>query len=387
MRLIFAPDSFKGSLSSGEMCRILQQEARAVFPDAELLAVPMADGGEGTVDALYTACGGYCGKLTVTGPEGTPVQAAYAVLPGGDAVMELAQCAGLPLMHSPDPMRATTLGAGEMLRHMMDAGAETVYIGLGGSATNDGGMGLLTALGARFYDAAGQLLSGGAADMCRVARADFSGMMDIPAKLRIIADVTNPLLGEHGATYVYGPQKGAAGETLHALEAGMARYADLVEAALGVSLRNRPGAGAAGGTGFALLALGAEMLPGTEAMLRLTGLAEKIPGASLVVTGEGRLDAQSVRYGKVCGVIARLCADAGVPCCAIVGSMGEGAEAFLDLGNNSIMTLPDRPMTLEESMRDAERLYRSAARRMFRLAGALAGALPLHPGRGSAPTP
>lgn len=373
MKLVFVPDSFKGSLSSAEMCRILREEALRVFPQAETVSIPMADGGEGTVDALVASCGGEVRTLTVVGPDGHPVDARYAIIRDDDgpaAVVEMAQASGLPLMAQPDPMTATSFGTGMLIRHCLEEGCRRLYVGLGGSATNDGGMGMLTALGVRFLDNEGRDLTGSGAELAQIASVSLEDLMPeaVHAEFRVLADVTNPLLGPTGATMVYGPQKGATPGMLDALEAGMTHYADVMEQALGHTFRDRPGAGAAGGLGAALCGiLHGEMTPGMEMMMTAAHLRERLAGADLVVTGEGSLDGQSIRYGKACGVIAGLCAERQIPVIAIVGGIGPGGEDFARLGLTSIMPIVPRPMSLQDSISAAPALYADAAARAFRL--------------------
>lgn len=372
MKLVFAPDSFKGSLRSAEMTEILCEEAAKVFPEAQLVPIPVADGGEGTVEALTAACGGELHSMTVISPDGSPVQAVYGLMDSGmTAVIEMAQASGLPLMGDhPDPMHATSLGTGLMIRHCLEHGARKLYVGLGGSATNDGGMGMLTALGARFLDADGNILTGSGSELQLIDRIDLDGLMPeiAQAEIHAIADVNNPLLGPTGATYIYGPQKGATPDLLPVLENGMAHYAQLLETIVGKDIHSLPGSGAAGGMGAALYGvLNANISAGIEAMLETVRFDDHLKGADLVITGEGRLDEQALLFGKVCGVIAARCAAANVPIIALVGSMGPGAAALEDIGMSSIMTTVNAPMTLKEAIRDARKLYADAAARIFRM--------------------
>ncbi len=372
MKFVFASDSFKGSLSALRITELLTEEARVVFPAAQTVSVPVADGGEGTVDALLKALGGEKHTVNVTGPDGRRVDAAYAMTPDGTAVLEMAAASGLPLMQAKDPLNATSRGTGEMLAHVLHEGARDVLLGIGGSATNDGGLGFLTALGARFTDAAGRPVPEGGKGLERVRHADFTGLMPELAKARVtvICDVNNSLLGPSGATAVYGPQKGVTPEMLPTLEAGMANFASVLAKTLRREMDAVPGYGAAGGMGMALAGvLGATLKRGIDAVLDAVHFDELLQGASLVVTGEGRMDEQSVRYGKVAMGVANRADWAGVPVCAMVGSMGDGAEAFLDVPTHTIVTTVNAVMPLEEAMANAEALYRSAARRMFRLYG------------------
>ncbi len=371
MKLIFAPDSFKGSLSALESCDILERVTQRIFPGAQTIAVPVADGGEGTVDALLRAMGGQRVETPVTGPLGEQVTAAWGLLSDGTAVMEMAQASGLPYVPTDlrDPRKATSLGTGEMIAEALRRGVRRILIGIGGSATNDGGMGMLTALGARFTDAAGQAVQPVGGAMKDVAQADFSGLLPElrETEITVICDVTNPLLGENGATFIYGPQKGATPEIRDELETGMAHYAQVVSAAAGRDIADFPGAGAAGGLGAALKGvLGAELKSGIDAVLDAVDFDTKLEGVDLAVTGEGRIDGQSVRFGKVPVGVAKRCAAKGIPTVAIVGGIGDGAEGLFDLCESTIMTTVSGPMSLEKAMADAPALYEYAAERLFR---------------------
>ncbi len=370
MRFIFASDSFKGSLSALRIAEILREEALRCFPQARTVSVPVADGGEGTVDALLMALGGEKKQATVTGPDHRSVRAAYGITPDGTAVLEMAAASGLPLMQAKDPLHATSRGTGEMLAHVLRGGAREILLGIGGSATNDGGLGFLTALGARFFDAEGQIVPEGGAGLAKVRRADFSRLMPElkDARITVICDVSNPLLGPTGATAVYGPQKGVTADLLPDLEAGMANFSAVLTETLGREMNAVPGYGAAGGMGMALAGvLGAELRRGIDAVLDAVHFDDLLQGASLVVTGEGCMDEQSVRYGKVALGVAARADRANVPVCAIVGSMRPGAEAFLECPGHSVITTVNGVMSLEEALKNAEPLYREAARRMFQL--------------------
>ncbi len=359
MKILLAPDSFKGSLTSREAARILADVAEAVL-GCETVCLPVADGGEGTLEAIVEAAHGAYVDLTATGPLGNPVEARYGLVDGGEtAVIEMSRASGITLARPLDPLRASSRGTGEMIADAHRRGAHRFSIAIGGSATNDGGMGMLAALGARFLDADGALLAGSGADLGRVASADLSALPAL--EMTIICDVTNPLLGPSGATYVYGPQKGADAEKLALLERGMENYAAV--------LGNRgdfPGAGAAGGMGYALaLALGGKVKRGIDAVLDAVRFDSLLEGVDLVVTGEGRLDGQSVRYGKVPAGIAGRCLARGIPVIAVAGGLGEDAELFLDMGLTSLEPITDGPRTLEYAIENAEALLAGAARRLF----------------------
>jgi glycerate kinase len=371
MKFIFAPDSFKGSLTALESCDILERVTARIFPGTETVSVPVADGGEGTVDALLRAMGGERVITRVTGPMFEPEDAAWGLLADGTAVMEMAQASGLPYVPADkkDPRLATSLGTGEMIAAALRQGVRNILIGIGGSATNDGGMGMLAALGARFTDADGNEVRPVGGEMKNVKEADFSGLMPElrDTKITVICDVTNPLLGENGATFIYGPQKGAIPGIRDELEAGMVQYAQVVSAAIGRDISGFPGAGAAGGLGAALGGvLGAQLKSGIDAVLDAVHFDEKLEGVSLAITGEGRIDGQSVNFGKVPVGVAKRCAAKGIPTVAIVGGIGDGAEGLFDLCESTIQTTVSGPMSLEKAMSNAPALYEYAAERLLR---------------------
>lgn len=372
MKLIFAPDSFKESLTALEICEILERVTARHFPDAETICIPVADGGEGTVDALLRAMDGRRIRTQVTGPLFEPETAQWGLLSDGvTAVMEMAQASGLSYVPLPqrDPRRTTSLGTGEMIAEALRQGVRKILIGIGGSATNDGGIGMLQALGAVFTDAAGQPVPPVGGALASVAKADFSGLLPElrHTEITVICDVTNPLLGENGATWIYGPQKGATPEICEELETGMAHFAQVAAAAAGRDIASFPGAGAAGGLGAALGGvLGAQLRSGIDAVLDAVDFSAKLEGVSLVVTGEGRIDGQSVCFGKVPVGVAKRCAQRGIPTVAIVGGIGEGAEGLFQLCESTIQTTVSGPMSLQAAMSDAPALYEQAADRLFR---------------------
>jgi len=370
MKYIFAPDSFKGSLSAAQMTQILTRTAKAYDREAICCPVPVADGGEGTVEALIEALGGEYRETWVTGPKGEAVRARWGMLQDGTAVMEMAQASGLPLMgEEKDPMKATSYGTGELLAAILDAGCRDILIGIGGSATNDGGMGCLSALGVRFMDAQGTVLRGSGQELCEVVQVDASGLDPRvkEASLRVICDVTNPLLGETGATAVYGPQKGVTQEIYPVLEAGMARYAGMMERA-GYPVEGRPGCGAAGGMGGALSGvLGAQLMRGIDAVLETVGFDTLLQDADFVFTGEGRLDSQSILHGKVVSGILERSAAADVPVIILCGSSLVTAKEAFGKAKGSIITTVDRLDSLENTMNRAFDAYEEAADRAFRL--------------------
>lgn len=365
---LFASDSLKGTLSSVEAARLLGEAAHRHFPGCVCEVVPMADGGEGTAAALVGACGGELRRACVSDPLGRPVEAAYALLPDGRAVVEMAAASGLPLL-SPgerNPLLTSTFGTGELVRAALDAGARDVTMALGGSATNDGGLGMARALGVRLLDAGGRELAGCGADLARVARLDLAGLDPrvAAADFHLMCDVDNPLTGAHGASAVFGPQKGATPEMVAELDAGMRSYARVLSAAFGRDF-DVPGAGAAGGLAAGCMAfLGARAESGVARVLELTGFSARLARADLCVTGEGHADAQTAR-GKVVAGVAAACARAGVPCVAVVGGMDAGAAELPGL-TAAVPTAIDA-MPLEEALGRAEELYALAAERLFSL--------------------
>ena len=370
MKLIFASDSFKGTLESARIAQLLGKAARAVFGEVETVSIALADGGEGTVDAVLASSDAAAMTAVVHGPLMETLEAKFAVFDDGRAVIEMASASGLTLVpeNRMDPLEATSYGTGELLSAALDAGARDITIGIGGSATNDGGMGFMRALGAAFYDADGELLEGRGRDLIRVARIDLAGLDSRleDTSLTVMCDVDNPLTGEAGATYVYGPQKGASGEALELLEKGMRNYRDVIKDLTGIDCDDVPGAGAAGGIGAALCALlGAELRPGIGIMLDLTGFDDALEGADLVITGEGKADFQSM-HGKVLHGIGLRAKEKEVPVTAIVGGLGEGWEGLFSCGIGRIIPLVQGNVTLEDAMNRAGEVYYDAALRYFR---------------------
>ena len=369
MKLVFASDSFKGSLSSARTAELLGAAARVVFGDVETITIPLADGGEGTVEAVLASSDAKPVKVTVHGPLSDAVEATYALFEDGRAVIEMASASGVTLVpeDSRDPLEATSFGTGELLLDALSNGARDITIAIGGSATNDGGMGFMRAVGAAFYDIKADELAGRGCDLAKVARIDLSCLDErlAEAKISVMCDVDNPLTGPSGATYTYGPQKGADEAALAELESGMQNYRDIIKALTGIDCDTVPGAGAAGGIGAALYALlGAELRPGIEAILDLTDFDKALEGADLVMTGEGRADWQSLR-GKAMQGVGERAKKHGVPVTAIVGCLGEGWEGLLECGIEKIIPLAHGSISNEEAIRRAEELYYDAAAGYF----------------------
>lgn len=370
MKFLFASDSFKGTLSSDTINRLLSEAAESVFPGCSTEGLLMADGGEGTVSAVLSTVGGKWRTREVSGPLEEKVQASYGILETGEAVIEMASASGLPLvpMAKRNPLYTSTFGTGELILDALEQGCRNISVAIGGSATNDFGMGAMTALGIRFLDKEGKLLSGAGQDMEKVWDIDLSGLHPAVREtdFSVMCDVKNPLLGPDGAVYTFGRQKGADKVVQSRLEAGMERLNRIVTEKTGIDVSEMPGAGAAGGLGAALVAFaGAKMKSGIDTVLDLIDFDERLKDVSLVITGEGSMDWQSA-FGKVPYGIGMRCKKAGIPAVAIVGRMGKGAETLYQYGIDSVISTVNCPMPLEEALAKAEELYKSAAERMFR---------------------
>ena len=357
-RVVVAPDKFKGSLTAPEAARAMARGVGLAWPDAEVNLVPMADGGEGTVEALVEATGGSFARAIVSGPLGDPVEARFGRLgDGSTAVLEMAAASGLALLPESrrDPLRATTRGTGELLLAAMTAGARTVILGIGGSATNDGGAGLAQALGYRLLDRDGQDLPPGGGSLDRLDRIEpkvISSRLKRVA-VRVACDVSNPLCGATGASFVYGPQKGATEDDVRRLDANLAHYARVVARDLGIEVADIAGSGAAGGLGAGLIAFaGGSLVPGIDLVIEAVGLPNRIRGADLVLTGEGTIDA-STAYGKAPRGVAGLARSLGVPCLAIGGQLGDGANVLHNLGIDAFASIAPGPGPIEEAMAQA----------------------------------
>ena len=358
MKIVIAPDSYKESLSALEVAQAVEAGFRQVFPDADYVLVPVADGGEGTVDAMVAATGGRKETVTVSGPLGEPVEAFYGLTGDGDtAVIEMAAASGLALV-PPDrrnPLLTNSRGTGELIRAALDAGARRFILGIGGSATNDGGAGMVQALGARLLDLEGRELDGSGGDLARLERIDVSALDPRLAECRIevACDVDNPLTGARGASAVFGPQKGATPEMVQALDANLARLARIVGRDLGVVVDTVPGAGAAGGMGAAMLAFfGATLKPGIEIVTAAVDLDTHVRDADLVITGEGRIDFQTV-HGKTPIGVARVAKRHGKPVIGIAGSLGAEVGVVHAHGIDAVFSVLGKPCTLDEALRDA----------------------------------
>ena len=369
MKFIFAPDSFKGSLSSAQCIQILTQSARERFPGCETVGIPMADGGEGTIDAILSAREGIRLSKQVHGPLGQPVQASYGLLRDGMAIIEMSAASGLTLVPEgcANPMQASSYGTGELILDALERGANALSICVGGSATNDGGMGAMAALGARFYSRQGEELLPNGRNLENVYRIDLERFDPRirQVKIRVLCDVMNPLCGKNGATYIFGPQKGGTEKQLDDLERGMRNYARVLEQATGIFVIEMPGAGAAGGLSASLCALcGGSLVSGIDTVLSLVNFDHALAGADLVVTGEGCLDHQS-ENGKVVYGIGRRCQQYHVRAMAVVGSLKVERELVRRYGIEKVYPLMCGDVTLRQAMEQAEALFTDRADTLF----------------------
>lgn len=371
MKIVIAPDSFKESLSAPQVAEAIARGVRRAAPDAHIICIPMADGGEGTVSAVLAATQGEQRINRVQNALGQPIDATWGWLENQTAVIEMAAAAGLEHIRpeARDPLKATSVGVGELIRHALDAGAKHIVLGLGGSATNDAGAGMLQALGLRLLDQKGYELDQGGAALALLASIDDS---QFDSRLReitvtIASDVNNPLCGAKGASAIFGPQKGATPAQVQQLDAALGHFADISAAKLGHDKRDAPGSGAAGGLGFAAHAwMQARFRPGVEVVAGIGGLAVAVQGASLVMTGEGRMDAQTL-LGKTPMGVAAIAKQAGVPVIAIAGSLGAGYQALYAAGIQAAFSLTPGPSTLQEACTNAASLLEDRAQDIIRL--------------------
>jgi len=372
VKILIAPDSFKESMTAVAAAEAMARGVRKAAPEAQIGMVPMADGGQGTVATMVAATGGRIISAEVTDPLGKKIKAQFGILGDGrTAVIEMAAASGLMLVppERRNPLVTTTFGTGETIKAALGSGVKKIIIGIGGSATNDGGAGMAQALGAHLLNATGRDLPFGGAALAGLERIDASGL-DPRLKnveLDVACDVTNPLLGEKGASAVFGPQKGATPETVKQLDAALAHYADILQRDLGKDVRNEPGAGAAGGLGAGLMAfLGARLRRGIEIVIDAVNLRERMKGCDLVLTGEGAMDRQTV-FGKTAIGVAKVAQSLGIPVIAIVGGIGDGAEEVMSHGILAYFSIVNRPMTLEAAMANAPALTESCAEQVMRV--------------------
>ncbi|MGC3790813.1 glycerate kinase [Priestia aryabhattai] len=359
MKIVIAPDSFKESLTALHVCEAVEKGIKAHFPDVEISKVPMADGGEGTVQSLVDATGGQIIQAKVTGPLDKEVEAFYGILGDGNtAVIEMAAASGLH--HVPvdkrNPLITTTRGTGELILKALDHKVKHIIIGIGGSATNDGGTGMAKALGAKLLDANGAEIKEGGGSLAQLASIDLTNLDSRLAevKVEVACDVDNPLTGETGASAVFGPQKGATPDMVKQLDRNLAHYAAIVGKEMGIHIQSIPGAGAAGGLGGGLLAfLSVELKPGVDIVIKATQLESYIKNADLVITGEGRIDGQTI-YGKTPIGVAKTAKKHSVPVIAIAGSIGAGSEAVYEHGISALFSVVPGAVSLQEALEKAD---------------------------------
>ena len=372
MKFLFASDSFKGTLSSERITALLEESAGRIFPGCETAGVPVADGGEGTIDAVISALNGTYRRLMVHGPLMEECGSFYGEFEGDSAIIEMAAASGLPMVPAEkrNPLNTSTYGTGELIKDALDRGYRKISIAIGGSATNDGGMGAMAALGFRFLDNHDRIVTPVGENLIRVVRIDTSGILpELREKISVtvMCDVRNPFTGPDGATYVYGPQKGASDEALARLEEGMLHFADVIKRDLGKEIKEIPGAGAAGGLGGAFCAfLDGKLKSGILTMLDLVRFDSIIENADLIITGEGRADGQSAQ-GKVLWGIGTCAGEKEVPVIAVVGGMLPEARKLYDCGITAIVPALNCAMPLADVLNHSEELLHDAAERTFLL--------------------
>ena len=371
MKIVIAPDSFKECLTAAQVAQAIETGLKQVLPDAMYVKVPVADGGEGTLQSLVDATGGKLIEAMVTGPMGEPVPACFGLLGDGEtAVIEMARASGIELVPADqrNPLISTTAGTGELILSALDHGIKRMIVGIGGSATNDGGAGMMQTLGVRLLDRDGNDLPYGGAALAQLASIDARRMDKRLKSVEFIAacDVDNPLTGANGASAVFGPQKGASPEMVQQLDQALQHYARIIERDLAVGVEHQPGAGAAGGMGAALLAfLRAELQPGIDIVMEAVDLAGHMSGADLVITGEGRIDSQTAQ-GKTPVGVARIAKQFGLPVIALAGSVGSGVEAVYKRGIDALFPIVHGAVPLSEALAKGEENLTRAARNLAR---------------------
>lgn len=371
MKIIAAPNAYKGSLTAVDAARAIASGVQHVFPDADVIQLPIADGGDGTLETLVAATAGKFVPVRVKGPLGDPIDSRFGLLPDGTAVIEMAEASGLRLLARDqlNPMQTTTFGTGQLIQAALDHGAKRIIIGVGGSATVDGGIGMAQALGATLLDAAGQHITYGGDGLSQLQQIDVTTLDPRIATTEFIiaSDVTNPLTGPQGAAAVFGPQKGATPPMVTDLDAALGQYAQIIQRDLGKSVADLPGSGAAGGLAAGLVAfLDAKLHSGADAVLDALHADDYLQDADLVITGEGMIDAQTV-FGKAPIGVARRARHYDVPVIAIAGHIAPDAEAVYEHGIDALVPLVDGPMTLDAAMTQAASLLEKATARALRL--------------------
>ncbi len=372
MRIVLAPDSFKGSLSAVEIADSMARAVDKVFPKATIIKLPLSDGGEGLVESLVIATGGRIIKEKVTGPLGDQVEAFFGLLGDGrTGVIEMAAAAGLPLVpeNKRDPLVTTTYGTGELIKMATDQGCTRLIVGIGGSATNDGGAGMAQALGVKLLDRSGKILSFGGESLASLEKIDIAGIDPRIKNTEILVacDVNNPLTGKNGASHIYGPQKGANEKTIGMLDAALGHYARILRRDLNIDVENIPGSGAAGGLGAGLLAfLNGKLIPGIDLVIDAVGLEKELLECDLVITGEGKLDDQSI-HGKVPVGVARKAIKHNVPVIVLAGCVEGDLELFHQEGITACYSIVNGPMSLERAMNNTAELVELTTTEVLRL--------------------
>ena len=372
MKFVLAPDSFKESMTAKEAAEAMERGIKKAIPDAECIKVPMADGGEGTVQSLVDATDGEIIEVEVTGPDCNKVKAVYGILGDGKtAVIEMASASGIHLVKKEkrNPLYTTTYGTGELIKSALNKGVTNILIGIGGSATNDGGSGMLEALGAKFYDKYGDELAFGGGALEKLEKIDLSNfderLKDV--NIEVACDVNNPLTGENGASYIFGPQKGATEEMVKHLDNSLKNYAKVIREQLGCDVENVPGAGAAGGLGAGLMAfLDADLRKGVELVIKYTKLEEKMQGADYVFTGEGSMDSQTV-FGKTPFGVSTVAKKYNIPTIAFAGRIGDGVEELYKHGINSIVGILQGVTNLDEALRNGSENIQKTSENIARI--------------------
>ncbi|MEN2767536.1 glycerate kinase [Ornithinibacillus xuwenensis] len=369
MKIVVAPDSYKGSLSSIQVADIMCKAIAELTPEANVISMPMADGGESALDAMLIATQGKRINLTCTGPLGSSIKSEYAIVDGHTAIIECASIAGLPQVpvELRNPDHTTSFGIGEVMKDALDKNCKEIVVGLGGSAVNDGGLGMLQALGVQMLDQNGKKVGHFGRDIHNIVALDFSNLdfrLD-HIKLSVACDVNNPLCGEKGATYVYGPQKGATSSQLELYDHSLQQYGELVERSVHKNIMEHPGAGAAGGLGFALLSIGAELVSGAELLANAVNMEEAMKEADLVFTGEGQSDEQTL-YGKAPGFVAALARKQHIPTVLISGSLSGNLEVLRNRFSGCF-SIVNKPLSLEECIESAEELLFEQMKQIMQL--------------------
>jgi glycerate kinase len=373
MKIVIAPDSYKESLTAMEVAQSIEKGFKQIFADAEVIKLPMADGGEGTVQSLVDATGGTIETVTVSGPLRQPVEGFFGLLgDGSTAIIEMAAASGIHLVtpNERNPLKTTTFGTGELIKAALDRGVEHIIVGIGGSATNDGGIGMAQSLGARFLDGRGQELAQGGGELAKLASIDLSNL-DARLnriKLEVACDVDNPLCGPAGASHIFGPQKGATPDMVKLLDANLSHYADVIKQTNGREVKTISGAGAAGGLGAAFLGLfNATLRPGIQIVVDAVKLNEIVKDADLVITGEGRIDSQTI-HGKTPIGVARTAKRYDIPVIAIAGSTAKDCAIVhkhgIDAVYSVVLGATDLPTALKEAAFNVEMTSRNVAAAM-----------------------